>query len=101
MLEYEAAWKGVAIISLTKSETYGSSSSCSACGEKLHSSAKGDVAHWRMLWCQKCKLWTDRDVNAALNLSKRGLARFASSHPRLEGGRSQQVAEVEEKGLAK
>ena len=55
MLEYKAAWKGVTVIPLTKSETYGSSSTCSACGEKLRSPAKDDVAHRRMLWCQKCK----------------------------------------------
>jgi putative transposase len=73
MVEYKAAWKGVNVIALTKSETYGSSSTCPACGEKLHSPAKGDVAHARMLWCQRCKAWTDRDVVAVLNLSKRGL----------------------------
>jgi transposase len=72
MIRYKAAWKGVTVIPLTKSETYGSSSTCPACGEKLHSPAKGDVAHARMLWCQKCKVWTDRDVIAVLNLSKRG-----------------------------
>ena len=99
MLEYKAVWKGVTIIPLTKSDTYGSSSECSACGEKLYNPEKGDVEHKRMLWCQKCKVWTDRDVNAALNLSKRGLARFVSSLPR-PAGRSQQVAEAGEKGLA-
>ncbi|HYR04199.1 MAG TPA: transposase, partial [Nitrososphaerales archaeon] len=82
MTEYKSAWKGVTIIQLTRSETYGSSSMCPACGEKLHNPAKGDVAHARMLWCQKCKVWMDRDVIAALNLSTRGLSRFASSRPR-------------------
>ena len=72
MLEYKAGWKGVTIIPLTKSDTYGSSSTCSACGERTHSPGKGDVAHKRMLWCQQCKVWVDRDVNAALNLSARG-----------------------------
>jgi putative transposase len=94
MTEYKSAWKGVTIIPLTKSETYGSSSTCPACGEKLHSPAKGDVAHARMLWCQKCKVWMDRDVVAALNLSNRGLSRFASSRPRSreEEGRSQRAS---------
>ena len=55
MLEYKAAWSGVTLIQLTKSETYGSSSSCSACGERLRSPARGDAAHWRVLWCQTCK----------------------------------------------
>jgi transposase len=100
MLEYKASWKGVTVIPLTKSETYGSSSECSACGERTCNPEKGDVAHRRMLWCQTCETWTNRDVNAALNLSKRGLARFASSHPKPES-RSQQAAfGAEEKGLA-
>ena len=64
MLEYKAAWKGVNIVPLTKSDTYGSSSECSACGEKLRNPAKDDLAHSRMLWCQSCKAWTDREVNA-------------------------------------
>jgi IS605 OrfB family transposase len=59
MTEYKSAWKGVTVILLTKSETYGSSSTCPACGEKLHSPAKDDVEHARMLWCQRCKAgWT-------------------------------------------
>lgn len=90
MLEYKSAWRGVTVIPLTKSETNGSSSECSTCGERLHSPEKGDAEHRRMLWCQTCKKWTDRDVNAALNLSERGLARFASSLPQ-PAGRSQQV----------
>ena len=52
-----------------------------------------------MLWCQTCRKWIDRDVNAVLNLSTRGLARFASSHPQPES-RSQQVSfTAGEKGL--
>jgi putative transposase len=106
MTEYKSAWKGVTTIPLTKSETYGSSSTSPACGERLHSPAKGDVAHARMLWCQKCKVWMDRDVVAALNLSIRGLARFASSHPRSgeEESRSRQASasspQTREEGLA-
>jgi ribosome-binding protein aMBF1 (putative translation factor) len=107
MLEYKSAWKGITTIPLTKSETYGSSTECPACGEKLHSPAKDDVAHARMLWCQKCKVWRDRDVIAALNLSKRGLSRFASSRPRSgeeeESGPQQASAsylQAREEGLA-
>jgi len=110
MLEYKAAWNGVTLIPLTKSETYGSSSTCSACGEKLHSPARDDAAHKRMLWCQNCKVWIDRDVNAALELSTRGRSRFARSLPsRSETGeeevRSQQATSSsspieKEKGLA-
>ena len=109
MLEYKAAWEGVTVIQLTKSETYGSSSTCSACGEKLHSPAKGDVAHARMLWCPRCKTWIHRDVNATLELSARGRSRFdrslSSRSESVEESRSQQVAPSlnpteREKGLA-
>jgi len=106
MLEYKATWRRVTVISLTKSDTYGSSSTCATCGEKLHNPAKGDVAHARMLWCQRCKVWTDRDVIASLNLSKRGLARFVSSRPQSgeEESRSQQASasspQTREEGLA-
>ncbi|MDE1854206.1 MAG: transposase [Thaumarchaeota archaeon] len=95
MLEYKSAWKGVTTIQLTKSETRGSSSVHHACGEKLHKPEKGDALHRRMLWCQACRVWMDRDVNAAIVLSKRGLARFASSLPRPEG-RSQRTIAGEE-----
>jgi putative transposase len=106
MLEYKTAWKGVTVIQLTKSETYGSSSVCPACGERLYSPEKGDAEHARMLWCQKCKVWRDRDVVAALNLSTRGRSRFTRSLPRSEReeeSRSQadsSSSPIEEKGLA-
>ncbi len=100
MLEYKAAWKAVTVIPLTKSDTYGSSSKCSACGERLRSPAKDDAAHRRMLWCQSCKVWMDRDVNAALNLSMRGLARFASSRPEPKSRSQQAGFEAREKGPA-
>jgi putative transposase len=100
MLEYKSVWRGLTVIPLTKTETHGSSSECSACGEKLHSPAKDDAEHRRMLWCQSCKTWMDRDVNAAIVLSKRGLARFVSSLPQAVS-RSQQVSLLTgEKGLA-
>jgi putative transposase len=100
MLEYKSAWEGVTLIPLTKAETYGSSSDCASCGERLHEPAREDAEHRRMLWCQRCKVWVDRDVNAALNLSERGLSRFDSSLPS-PAGRSQQVyLLVGEKGLA-
>jgi putative transposase len=105
MLEYKAAWKGVTVIPLTKSETYGSSSICSACGEKLHDPVRGDVEHWRMLWCPNCRVWVDRDMIGTLNLSNRGRSRFDRSLSRseTEESRSQAAASIppiEEKGLA-
>jgi transposase len=67
------------------------------CGERLQSPAKGDGARARMLWCQKCKVWTDRDVNASVNLSTRGRSRLDRSLPSWSGtgeeeGRSQRAA---------
>jgi len=100
MLAYKAAWKGVTVIPLTRSDTYGSSSECSACGERLRSPARDDVAHKRMLWCQTCEVWIDRDVNAALNLSTRGLVRFASSRPEPKSCSQQAGSEAREEGLA-
>jgi putative transposase len=99
VLEYKALWKGVSVIQLTKSDTYGSSSECSACGEKLHNPAKDDSEHRRMLWCETCKVWINRDVNAALNLSKRGLARFTSSRRKSKSRSQQTDLAVREKGL--
>jgi putative transposase len=108
MIEYKAPWKGVTVIPLTKSETRGSSSTCPTCGEKLHNPAKGDVAHARMLRCQKCKVWTGRDVIASFDLSTRGrsrLDRSLFSRSGGEEGRSQPGAASyspteKEKGLA-
>jgi putative transposase len=107
MLEYKSAWKAVTMIQLTKAETCGSSSMCATCGEKLRSPARGDAEHARMLWCKKCKVWVDRDVNAVQILSARGRSRFARSLSRSEteeGGRSQQAPfsfpPIGEKGLA-
>lgn len=99
LLEYKCAWSGVTTIPLTKAETYGSSSVHYACGERLRRPAKGDAVRARMLWCEACKVWVDRDVNAAVLLSTRGLARFDSSLPRPNGG-LQQLPEAGEKGLA-
>jgi putative transposase len=100
MLEYKSAWKGVTFVPLTKAETYGSSSECASCGERLHEPEREDAEHRRMLWCQSCKRWIDRDVNAALNLSTRGLSRFDSSLPSPAGRQQQVILLAGEKGLA-
>ncbi|MDG6909944.1 MAG: transposase, partial [Nitrososphaerota archaeon] len=78
---------------------------CASCGERLHEPAREDAEHRRMLWCQRCKVWIDRDVNAVLNLSTRGRSRFDRSLllSQPAGSRSQQVlllAGKGEKGLA-
>ena len=96
-LEYKSGWNGVTFVPLTKAETRGSSSTHWSCGERLHEPERGDQEHRRMLWCQRCKVWVDRDVNAALALSTRGLSRFDSSLL-LPGGAQQHLAG--EEGLA-
>ena len=56
-IEYKAAWGGVPIIHLTKSETRGTSSRCYQCGERLQDSRERK----RHLWCQNCEKWFNRD----------------------------------------
>lgn len=74
-IQYKAAWKGVAVIQLSVKETRGTSQLCPQCGKKITQADR----RTRQLWCGQCKKWTDRDVAAAINLSIKGLARFASS----------------------
>src|SRR2546421_11981033 len=58
-------------------ETRGSSLSCQRCGERLQS----DKRLVRKLWCGKCRIVMDRDMVAAVNLSRRGRGRFARFPP--------------------
>ena len=77
--EYKAAWEGIPVIGLPKSETRGTSKRCPRCGKRTQEAARGDRIHYRQLWCPECEIWIDRDIVAAMNLSVKGLARFASS----------------------
>ncbi len=74
-IEYKAAWIGVPVITLSKSETRGTSRVCPRCGERLQSSKQLR----RKLWCQPCREMFDRDLVAVLNISRRGRVRFARS----------------------
>jgi putative transposase len=74
-IEYKAKWEGVPIIQLTRSETRGTSQLCPQCGKKITQVDR----KFRQLYCAGCKSWMDRDVVAAMNISIKGLARFASS----------------------
>ncbi|OLE59858.1 MAG: hypothetical protein AUG17_00580 [Crenarchaeota archaeon 13_1_20CM_2_53_14] len=76
-LEYKARWTGLPVIRLSRRETRGSSLSCPRCGERLQS----DKRLKRKLWCGECRMVMDRDVVAAINLSRRGRVRFARSRP--------------------
>ncbi len=77
--EYKAAWEGVPVITLTKSETRGTTMDCPKCGERLQWAARGDAEHYRRLWCEGCRRWMDRDVVAVMNISRRGRLRFDRS----------------------
>jgi len=76
-LEYKARWAGLPIIRLSKRETGSSSVTCPRCGERLQSDKRLE----RKLWCGKCRVVMDRDMVAAVNLSRRGRVRFARSRP--------------------
>ncbi|OLE69125.1 hypothetical protein AUF78_12855 [archaeon 13_1_20CM_2_51_12] len=76
-LEYKARWIGLPVIRLSRRETGGSSVSCPRCGERLQS----DRRLGRKLWCGKCRIVMDRDMVAAVNLSRQGRVRFARSRP--------------------
>ncbi len=83
-IEYKARWVGLPVIRLSKSETKGTSVGCPQCGERLQE----DRQLKRKLWCAKCRVITDRDVVAAVNLSRRGRLRFDRSraYERPQGG---------------
>src|SRR2546427_10250438 len=74
-IEYKARWVGLSIIRLSRRETRGSSVSCPRCGERLQSDKKLK----RKLWCGKCRIVMDRDMVAAVNLSRRGRGGVAPS----------------------
>jgi len=83
-LEYKARWVGLPVIRLSRRETQGTSITCPQCGERLQE----DKRIRRRLWCGRCCVMMDRDVVAAVNLSRRGWLRFDHSRARkgLEGG---------------
>lgn len=74
-IEYKATWEGVPIIQLSVKDTRNTSQLCPRCGKKITQVDR----KLRQLWCEQCKKWMDRDVVAVMNLSIKGLARFASS----------------------
>lgn len=77
-IKYKAAWEGVPVIQLSKSETRGTSKLCPRCGKRTQLADQDDVQHKRQLWCNECKRWLDRDVIAAMNIAYKGLSRFDS-----------------------
>jgi putative transposase len=94
LITYKAAWEGVPIIQLSKSETRGTSQLCPRCGKKITQVDR----RTRQLWCDLCKRWMDRDVVAAMNLSIKGRAFLAKSKDVFE--RPQGLASEAMKGNA-
>src|SRR3989475_7825667 len=76
-IEYKARGVGLSVIRLSRRETRGSSVSCPRCGERLQS----DKRLVRKLWCSSCRVVMDRDMVAAVNLSRRGRGRVARFRP--------------------
>jgi putative transposase len=82
---YKAQWLGLPVIHLTRKEIMGTSTTCPQCGERLQE----DKSLKRNLWCSKCRVVMDREVVAAVNLSRRGRLRFDRSRAHdhgLQGG---------------
>ena len=66
-VEYKARWEGIPVVYV---DAWGTSSRCSICGCKTYSNEH------RQLYCPKCNISVDRDVNAARNILARGGLRF-------------------------
>ncbi len=66
-LEYKARWEGLKVVYI---KPWGTSSRCAVCGSRLESTG-------RFVYCPQCNTLVDRDVNAARNITQRGM-RFVS-----------------------
>jgi len=73
MLEYKAKWYGATLIVAPRS--FPSTRLCSRCG---HLHGKVPLSR-RVFRCEACGLERDRDLNAAINLKKYGLAHLTGS----------------------
>jgi putative transposase len=77
-LAYKAAWYGRTLVTVDR--FYPSSKTCSTCGHRLEALPL-DQRSWA---CPQCGTVHDRDVNAALNIERQGLAQLI--HPEDTGG---------------
>lgn len=79
MLEYKCHQAGVVFAEVNESWT---TQTCNACG--VISGPKGRAGLNKRVWkCMHCSSEHDRDVNAALNIRRRGLATLAEGIPAL------------------
>jgi len=74
-IKYKCAWEGLPVIELSREDTRNTSRTCSVCGSLTR------IEHGRILHCDKCGLTIDRDINASINISKRGRTWLKRSQP--------------------
>jgi len=85
-LEYKTKWYGSTLVKTDR--FYPSSKTCSQCGTVK---AKLSLDE-RMYHCEACGLATDRDLNAAINLARRGLPGTSSGTGRGGKGKTGRVS---------
>lgn len=66
-LEYKATEKGVHLVKLD--QWFASSKTCHCCGHKMSEMP----LHKRIWQCPECGVEHDRDINAALNIKRKGI----------------------------
>ena len=71
-IEYKAIWAGLPVEFVDPRRT---STQCPGCGKRL----QGDTEHRRKMLCANCGLFMDRDVVAAMNISRKLSTRFRDS----------------------
>ncbi len=71
-IEYKAQWVGLPIKFVDPKRT---STQCPRCGKKLQE----DMQHSRKMSCNNCGLYMDRDIIAAMNISRKLSPRFRDS----------------------
>lgn len=89
-LEYKAAEKGVHVVKLE--QWFASSKTCHCCGHKMP-----EMPLNKRIWqCPECEVEHDRDINAAINIERKGILELqaaglvVSAH----GGQHKSVAET-------
>ena len=71
-IEYKAQWEGLPVKTVDPRNT---STQCPRCGKKLQE----DMQHSRKMSCNNCGLFMDRDIIAAMNISRKLSPRFRDS----------------------
>ena len=71
-IEYKARWEGIPVVYVA---ARGTSVNCSICGSRTYPNGR------RNLFCPRCDISIDRDVNAARNILAKGGVRFTPDGP--------------------